>query len=74
MLMHDKNKQKQCSRHPYRTTLPSLVLHRFWYSLLPMVTTYMTSNSHNSGVTDHLTKGSFVRNGVVRIPKFDARP
>jgi len=25
-------------------------------------------------VTGHLSKGSFVRNGVVQIPKFDASP
>ena len=25
-------------------------------------------------VTGHLSEGSFVRNGVVQIPKFDAKP
>ena len=28
----------------------------------------------NQTVTGHLTEGSFVRNGVLQIPKFDAKP
>jgi len=28
----------------------------------------------NQTVTGHLSEGSFVRNGVLQIPKFDAKP
>jgi len=31
-------------------------------------------NPSDFGVTGHLSEGSFVQNGVVQIPKFDAKP
>ena len=35
---------------------------------------FLSPNQPCQGVTDHLSEGSFCRNVVVQIPKFDAKP
>jgi len=41
--------------------------------IAPDCFTYLSPGMDNQ-VTDHLSKGSFVRNVVVQTPKFDAKP